>query len=76
MITDIEDGLKIVPLSIRKWFEFDNENIVQIANSLHIDFCVYIITDQGNLYFVYTDIKDLKITKVDRYFLGNYQTLD
>jgi hypothetical protein len=35
-----------------------------------------VITDQGNLYFIYVDISNLKTTKVEKYFLGNYQTVD
>lgn len=61
---------------MRKWFKHDNENIVQIANSLHSDFTVYAITDQGNLYFIHIDNKEFKVTKADQHFLGNYQTLD
>lgn len=49
---------------------------MQISNSLHNEFCVYIITDQGNLYFMSIDLKEIKITKCEKYFLGNYLTLD
>ena len=66
-MTDIDNNLKIVPLNIKKWFEKEDESIVQITNSLHLEFCIYAITNRGNLYFIYLDMKDVKPTKVEKY---------
>ena len=41
-----------------------------------MNFCIYAITNKGNLYFIYIDMKEQKIHKVNKQFLGTYQTLD
>ena len=73
-ITDLESSLKVQCLGVKKFFEHEDEEIVQLATSLHMNFSMYAITTKGNLYFIYVDMKDLKITKVSKEFLGTYQT--
>ena len=67
--------MKIHTLSAKKHLEAD-EKIVETASSLHMNFSLYAISNKGNLYFIYIDMKEQKITKVHKEFLGTYQTIN
>ena len=81
-VNDIEGGIRLVPLGIKKHLDSladpnqpNTESIVQMSTSLHTDFCLYIVTDAGNLYFATLCLMDHKVTSIQKFFLDTYATV-
>lgn len=57
-ITDLDSALKMTAISLRKFITDEDEFIVQLSPSLHMNFCLYAITTKGYLYFIHVDLKE------------------
>lgn len=63
-------------LKFNKVLEEHNETIIEAITAQQNDLNLYLITNKGNLYYISINLPQSIVSKYDKQFLGNYETVD
>lgn len=74
-LTQIGQEIKPISLKINKILE-EGENIVEAISAMQNELTIYLITDKGNMYYLSISMAQSEVSKFEKQFLGNFETID